>query len=204
MRQMDAATLAALEDGRFAIRALVRVEMPSGPIGFTDDAADLLVEGLAYLGKPRLFQIRLPASVADGTVQGVEIVVSGLDADVAAEVEAEPYHQRPILLGLVLYPADTPAAGSVHWWFTGFIDQIVRQERVDGAARLVVKCESVARELDRAGGGTRSDADQRTRDAADGFFKFTARAKRQPVTWGRVAEQAITPPAPQSIWDRLF
>lgn len=206
MRDIPAEVIALLDAGRFGVRTLIRVDMPDGTIGFSDDVQAFEIDDVVYQPRPNGIEVRLPRSTMDGTIEGIEIVVSGLDGAIAAQVENEPYHRRPIYVDLLIFDPAAPQTNYRSSWFAGFIDQIPRQERPSGEARLIVKCESLNRELDRAGTRTRSDADQRKfRDADDDFFAFVAEAKNTPIVWGRQA--APVAPKPRGIarlLDKIF
>lgn len=203
MRDLPASAIAALASGKFGKRTFIRIDMPDGVVGYCDDNQSYVDEGVTYHGKPGLFQVRLPASTSDGSVPGVEVIISGLDADVAGQVEDEAYHQRPISIGVLIYDPADPQIGEIYWWYTGFIDQIPRQERVNGECRLLVKVEGHNRDFDRGSSRTRSDADQRLRDAGDTFFAFVAQAKTTEMRWGPTVQQ-VQPKPSRGFLDWLF
>jgi hypothetical protein len=194
MRDFDSGLQTALESGRYGVRVLLRVDMPDGVVGFCDDVQAIISGSVTHHAKPGMFTVRLPGTVVDGTVQGLEVIVSGLDAEVAADVESEPWHQRPAEIDLVIFAADDPTSHYVVPWFSGFLDQIRKQERADGEARLVCRLEDYNRDLDRSAPGVRGDADQRLRNADDTFFGFVAKAKNTQMIWGASSQKV----APQS------
>lgn len=201
MKVLDTPTLAALEAGRFAVRALVLFDLPSGRWGVFDDAYDLTWGGDTYVGAAGRFTLQIPPGASDMSVRGLTAIFSGLDSSAMTWLQSQEYAQRPMFAALAFIAPDTPQVVAVKRWFTGFIDTAPYQERVDGEARIVVKCESASRELDRSGARTRSDADQRALDASDAFFKNTAGSISTDVLWGTGLPQ---PAAPKRKWWQIF
>jgi len=200
MKALDSATLAALDAGHFAVRALVMFDLASGRWGAFDDEYDVSWNGDTYVGAAGRFTMQLPPGAADLSVRGLTVVFSGLDSAALAWVQSNEYHQRPMFAALAFIATDTPHIIAVKKWFSGYVDQAVWQENINGDTRLVVSCESASRELDRAGARNRTDADQRARDASDGFFKMTVSAIATEVAWGT----DVHPPAPKRKWWQIF
>lgn len=186
MRILSPSALAALDAGRFAVRSLIVVDMPTELVGFWDDCYDATIEGQLYLATNGGFSVSGISSGADLAARNVDITISGLDSNAATRIEAAGWHQRPITLSLALMAIDTPQTLYVNQWFAGFLDQLIRRERAGDKSTLVFRCESLSRELGRKGTRRRSDADQRQLGGADdGFFKHTVAASTLPVEWGR-------------------
>ena len=201
MKNLDGATLAALDSGRYAVRALALFDLPSGRFGIFDDQYDLSWGGDTYVGAAGRFTMSIPPGASDMSIRGLTITMSALDTTALNWVQSQEYHQRPMFAALAFIATETPQIVAVRRWFTGFIDQALWQERIDGQARLIVKCESHSRELDRSGARTRSDADQRALDPDDGFFKHTVGAIATDVTWGQNPPQEA---APKKKWWQIF
>lgn len=189
MRILASGVLAALDDGNVAVRRMVLFDLPEGRFGFWDDVYDITYSGDTYVGSAGIVAVDLPPSSSDLAAHGLRIVISGLDASVTADVEAHEYHQRPVEVSDVYIDPDTRAVLQVKRVFVGFIDQVERQEKVDGESRLVIPCESMQRELDRTSGRTRSDADQQALFAGDGFFRHTTNATSTDIEWGNIPPQ---------------
>ena len=201
MKSLDGATLAALAAGNYGVRGLVLFDLPSGRWGAFDDAYNLSYDGDTYVGAAGRFTLQIPPGAADLSVRGLTVTFSGIDSAALAWVQDQSYHQRPMFAALAFIATSTPQVVAVKRWFTGFVDQVIWQERIDGQARIIVRCESASRELDRSGARTRSDADQRAMDPDDGFFKHTISAIAVDVEWGSNMPQ---PPAPKKKWWQIF
>lgn len=192
MRVITAEAQAALDTGRFAVRALVKMVpgAPDSPLCLWDDLGSIVVGGDTYLGAPGRFTIEPSASTKDLSARNLNVVFSALDPLVVPMVEGSNWHQRPILVQRVIIAIDTPQILNVFPEFAGFMDQIFWSEAVDGQATLKVQCESASREYSRTGSRTSSDADQRERDANDGFFRYSVSAVSQSIDWGRSPDAA--------------
>lgn len=201
MKALDSPTLAALEAGHYAVRALALFDLPSGRFGIFDDDYNLAWGGDTYVGAAGRFTMQIPPGAADLSIRGLTITISALDSAALAWVTSQEYSQRPMFAALAFIATDTPQVVAVKTWFVGFIDTVIWQERIDGQARLVVRCESASRELDRSGARNRSDADQRSLDATDGFFKHTVGAIATDVEWGA---NDPAPVAPKKKWWQIF
>lgn len=198
MKTLPAGATTALAAGQYAVRALVLFDLPSGRYGLFDDAYDIVYLGDTYIGAAGRFTLQIPPGAADLSIRGLTVTLSALDNAALAWVQTQEYHQRPMHASLAILAPSEPQTLHVRRWFTGVIDQVIWHERIDGQARLIIKCESASRELDRAGARTRSDADQRAIDPADGFFKETLNSMAAEIEWGR-----LPPAAPQKKkwWD---
>ena len=206
MKLFSGTAQAALAAGHFARRPLVWIEMPEESVGFWDDAYDAEIDDRLYFATYGGWQVTPLASAADLGVRNVSITMSGLDAGVAAEVLSQPYHQRPIYLSRVLISPETLQVLDLTQWFAGFIDQIVRREKLGGLSLLEVRCEGIGRELARSGARTRSDADQRQLDADDGFFEHAVAAGNVPLQWGphQNAAPKVKPSGIAGLLDKIF
>lgn len=189
MRVLSTPALDALASGRFARRHLVRFDIDSGAVGFWDDVYGVTYDGLSYAGAAGRFTISPIASVGDQSIANVDVTFSGLDVDVANEVETADYHQRPMQVMIAILSTADNSFIAVKSWFSGFVDQIVRRELADGPSELIVRCETISRELDRAGTRTRSDADQQAFFSGDKFFEHVAPSIFRNIVWGRKGPQ---------------
>lgn len=201
MRSLDAPTLAALDAGHFAVRAMVLFDLPGGRFGMFDDQFDVAWDGDTYTGAAGRFRLDLPAGASDMSVRNLTVTISSLDSAALAWVQSQEYHQRPMFAALAFLATETPQIVAVKRWFVGYVDQVRWQERLNGEGRLVVSCESTSRELDRSGARTRSDADQRAMDPDDMFFEHTVGAIATDVEWGT---RIPAPAAPRRRWWQIF
>lgn len=204
MRVISSDALAALDSGRFAVRCLLKVVIPGeDPFCIWDDLGTLSFDGDLYEGKAGRFTLEPSVSGQDLTIRNLDVTLSVLDSEVAALIDAQPWHQAPILIQRAIIATEAPAILHVVPEFSGALDQMFWREQADGATTLVFRCESASRELSRSGVRTRSDADQRERDANDGFFKFAASAVNTTIDWGRTPEKPKKSGV-AALWDKIF
>lgn len=208
MRILTSQALAALDSGRFTLRSFLTIDMPGGVVGFWDDAYDIEISGQTYLATNGGFRISPVPSAGDLGVRSVDVVFSGLDGNVASQVEGEDWHQRAVTISLAIVTIDDPQIISLSQWFTGFADFMSRREQVGGTSDLVFRCEGIGRELARRGARTRSDSDQRQIDPDDGFFKHVVSSSNTPLQWGRAKPQEpparAKPSGLMGLLDRIF
>lgn len=191
MRIYSADALAALDSGRFTVRCLLKVELPESEIfAIWDDVGTIIVGGVTYTGAASRFTVKPAAATYDSGARPCIVTLSGLDSETAAIVDGAQWHQRPILIQRAVIATDAPAVLHLADEFSGRLDQMVLKEQVGSTYTIDFLCESEAIENQRSGARTRSDADQRERDATDGFFSFSASAVTTTIDWGRAPQQA--------------
>lgn len=184
MRPIATAALDEIALGAIAVRHAVYFEVGSG-YGLWDDIYDVTIAGRVYSGRASRFTMTPFASVSDGSVQALDVVFGGVDPTVFAFLTAEDWHQRPMQALRVLMRPSTLEILDASVWFSGFIDEAPVEEADDGVTSLTVRCESIARDLERAGTATRSEASQRRIAADDGFFKHSAVMRTLRMWWGQ-------------------
>lgn len=202
MRIVSAQAQAALDSGRFVERNGFYADMPDGIAGFWDDSYDIAVGGVDYYGAPGGFTIGTLSSVAGLGARNVDITMSGLNAEIASLILAQPYHQRPVVITRFVMSIDAPQVIHASQWFAGFIDTIARRDKGSGTSTLVARCEDIGRENTRRGARTRSDADQRQIDSDDAFFANVTQSITTEVEWGRMTQ--TVPSDNRKWWQKLF
>ncbi len=186
MRTIHSDALAALDSGRFAVRALVKVTIPDeDPFCIWDDVGSLEVDGDIYVGKAGRFTLQPSVSGQDLSIRNLDITLSGLDDEAIAVIDGLQWHQQPIQIQRAIIATESPTLLHLVPEFSGFLDQMFWRESAKGQSTLTFRCESASRELSRSGARTRSDADQRSRDSNDGFYRWATSAITQTVDWGR-------------------
>lgn len=184
MRIVSQAVLDLLDSGIFGRRTLIRFDMPSGPVGYWDDAYSFPLSGLGYQPAPGGFKVPAMSNSTGLVVHRQEIIFNNLDPRVAAQVEHEHYQGRAAFIHVAMVDPATQAIVDVVPWFAGKIDQAPVREKVGGDSTLTAKLVSNNWELNRKGTRTRSDTDQRQIDPTDGLFKSSASAVSEPIYWG--------------------
>jgi hypothetical protein len=204
MRTIHADALAALDSGRFGVRCLVRAEVDGGPLCLWDDVGSIVFEGDTYLGAAGRFTVSGVVSELGAGVPKMDIVFSGLDSAVVAEINLEDWHQRPITVQRAIIAVGAPQVLHVVPEFVGFMDTMAWEETAGGTSTITVTCESASREISRTFARTRSDTDQRTRDPDDAFFEFAHSAITETMNWGSRPQKQPKPTGLAKLIDKWF
>lgn len=193
MRSFSAAASALLASGRFGLRVIARLVLPSGTWGASDAAESFTYGGQTYLGFDRAFEADVDPQAADGKGSGGRLRLSATDPALLATFQDEDYRARQATAGVLIVD---PATG------LGVEDITLLDARLDNASiddgamkpaepgaqvfsTLTVEMAPRAIDMDRNGVRTRSDEDQRTfRDPDDGFFKDVRQLPNTEITWG--------------------
>lgn len=181
-----------LDEGRYAIRYMILVEKDGGDEGVWNGAYSLSSGGVIYTPLAGNMVIsEVPAS-SNLDSDRVKVDVTHLLPAVAGILDNDDWHQRPCTLFLAFLD-DGGEVQHVMARFSGFLDTAEITDVADDLCTLSISIESNARELSRASGRTRNDADQRRVSATDGFFKHAANANSDAnIYWGRKGPQYPT------------
>lgn len=181
-----------LDEGRYAIRYMILVEKDGGDAGIWNGAYSLSSSGVTYAPLAgNMIVSEVPAS-SNLDSDRVQVQVTHLLPAVAGLLDDDDWHQRPCTLFLAFLD-DAGEVQHVMARFAGFLDTAEITDAADDLCALSISIESNARELNRANGRTRNDADQRRVSATDGFFKHAANAAADTdIYWGRKGPQYPT------------
>jgi hypothetical protein len=182
--------LTLLDEGRIAIRGLIRFDFGTGSYGFIKSVQPMTYGGLEY--KPggyltvsdfseetglqaQQFTITLPASPDDG-----------LTPAVLQTIEAEDYRDRPVTVYDAFFHPDTNALLTVQTMKRGYVDTIDHIDNAkSGGYMLVANCETRALDYTRINGRKRNHVDQQRRSATDKFLEHASTRGRELVYWGQ-------------------
>lgn len=175
--------------GRFSLRWLLRFDLDDGPQGLWNDAYPVTVDDVDYAPTAGNMQIDPVEASSSLDADQLKVTLTSILSAVTSILDGVDWHQRPATLYLAFLNDD----GSVlhaEPRFSGFLDTISIQDSADGLATIEALIESNNRELSRSNWRTRSDADQRTVDEDDGFFKYATAANTDvEIAWGRGGPQ---------------
>lgn len=178
-----------IEEGRFSIRYMLRVDLESGATGIWNGSYDLGFGGVTYGPIPLNMTVSEIRASSELDVDRVRVTISGLQPAGVTLISNEAWHQRPCTL-FVAFLNDAREVQHVQAAFAGFLDTAVLTDAADDLSTITLTIESNARELSRSNGDIRADASQRRRGANDGFFKHTANANADSqIYWGRKGPQ---------------
>lgn len=187
MRQLSAATVAALSAGVLIQRIFAELQFVEQTFGFCNHNADVTINGQVYTGVGTLGSISSISGVTDLSVVGMRLTLSGLDDTVLGDFQNYTWHLRPatVFMGL-LDPGTRNLVDTPFAIFKGLIENITVKGGGGSPSAIEVALESQARFLNRVSASVRSDADQRGRLATDTFFVPVANAGQEEIYWGQV------------------
>lgn len=193
--------LTLLDEGRYSLRWLLRVDLDDAPTGIWNGSYPLPYEDITYagIGGNMVFDA-IPGSTNLATDR-VQVTITHLLPDVTQLIEDEDWHQKPATLLLAILD-ESGRPQFITPRFSGFLDHVEITDAADDLINVIVTIESNNRELSRINGDTRSDASQRRRSATDRFFDQTASSNADAnIYWGRGGVQQ---PKKKSFWSSLF
>lgn len=182
MRALSGPTLAVLNGQTVTLVQLIYLGFSPTPIALNLSNYDLVFGGVTYRGAAGLGTIN-EVDDSPGEIKGISFQLSGvspasvaLALDDAAVVQGTPCTLRTALLDSSFQIVDAP----VDW--IGFLDTMGLSE--DGTScSISVTAENSAVDLLRGYAATYSDADQRSVDAGDRGFEYSAAQVGKPVIW---------------------
>lgn len=189
MLTLPSDVITLLNAGRFSLRYLLRVDLPTGAEGIWNGTHDVEFDGVTYIKAGANLQLDPISGSSDLDADQLRVTLSGVLSAVNSLLDGVAWHQR----AATVYMAFLTEAGTIlHAMptFSGFLDTLTIKDNVGGISTIEVVIESNNRELSRSYGRTRSDADQRSVDSDDGFFKYTTAANTDvQIAWGRKGPQ---------------
>ncbi|ETI62988.1 hypothetical protein C100_15055 [Sphingobium sp. C100] len=149
-----------------------------GGIGPTD------IDGDVYLGlDDSSIGVKTGGSIG-ASEQAVTLTLSGVAPEVAILFDADEVKGAPAKLYRMIYDGSGKVRLDCRVFKRGRIDAATTDDVVGGTSTISLSIETAARGLGRRGRRMRSDADQRTVDPADGFFKHVSYAGTKIVYLG--------------------
>lgn len=178
-----------LNAGRFSLRHMLRIDLPDGAEGIWSGTHDVTLDDVTYIKTAGNLELEPISASSDLDADQLRVTLSGVLSAVNSLLEGVAWHQRPA----TVYLAFLDEAGNVlHAMptFSGFLDTLTVRDAVGDTSVIEAVIEGNNRELSRSYGRTRSDADQRSVSAGDGFFKYaTAVNSDTDIVWGRKGPQ---------------
>jgi len=183
----DVVTL--LNGGRFSLAYMLRVDLPDGPEGIWSGTHDVTLDDVTYIKAAGNIQLDPISGSSDLDADQLKVTLSGVLSAVTGMLEGVAWHQRPATVYLA-FLNDNQSVLHAMPTFSGFLDVLTVKDNVGGVSTIEVVIESNNRELSRSYGRVRSDPDQRSVSADDGFFKYATAANTDvQIPWGRKGPQ---------------
>lgn len=194
MRSFSDPTKALLASGRFGLRVIARLVLPSGTWGASDAPETFTFGGQDYGGFDQAFTVEVDPSAGDGRGANGRLKLSATDPDVLAAFQAEDYRARPVAAGVLVVdpatglPSEEIPLIDARLDTASIEDGAMRFEAPEAVVFSTLTVEMAARsvDMDRPSVRVRSDEDQRTyRDEDDGFFKDVRQLPSSEIAWGQ-------------------
>jgi hypothetical protein len=183
MRTLSEDAVAQLNGERLVIGGAARFLIGPG-YRFWSGYDDLTLDGEVFQGIGARALITPISAQSGGAAEGAVIELSGLDPDVAATIENEDYHQRPVTIWRLVFSPDGATLLGSMIFMRGRLDIAPIVEGETSSIRFTI--EGPRRDMGRRGSRIRSDADQRVLGGpTDGAFRNVSVAGRKTLYWGQ-------------------
>ena len=193
MKVFTGPAAAMIESGEIHLNAAIRCSFGS-TYRLWSGIGDLEVPGEGvFLGTDAKLLIMPVQSELGGGAGGAQVVLSGLEPAIAATIEDESYHQKPVVIWYLPFAHDRVTLLDAKVYLRARCDFVKVNEQPNGTSDLIFMLEGPGRDMSRAGGRVDSDADQRLLGGAtDGAMKHASIAGSQTLYWGRKPAGAAT------------
>lgn len=106
------------------VALLVKGEFPGGDLRLWTGVGPLTYAGEEYTGAAGVMQIGAAPQATDGSAEGIQISLNGLDAAAVSVALAEPYQRARVTVYLALMGGDPPGVVEAEVFFSGLADQM--------------------------------------------------------------------------------
>lgn len=171
---------ARLDEGRFAVRGLIKFEFGTGTYGVWNGTGNFVWDDVTF--KPNSLigvddiDLETGTGSAPLTIELPESADFGITPDMLASIEGHDYKGRPVTIYDAYFDPETRELLHVeplHSGYIDFIDHVVDS----GEMRLVGHVETSALDNHRDGYRSASHADQQLLSPGDMFFEHAARVQ---------------------------
>lgn len=169
-----------LEEGRFAVRGLIKFQFGEGFYGVWTGSDEFEWDGVTYTPNALLEVDDLEQSAGtDAAPLTITLAASadfGLTPDVLATIETYDYKGRPVTIYDAYFDPDTRELLHVEPLYSGYLD-FIDHDIANGEYKLVGHVETSALDNHRDGYRSASHADQQLISPGDMFFEHAARVQ---------------------------
>lgn len=179
---MTSEQLAAIDAATVRPIAMVRAEFDSGVMAWHSGYGDIDFDGHTYTGTGKLGGISSIKEQPGTQATSLEVTISGLDPEIVALIQTEPYINRKVYLHVnLLDDQDRPVSAAPILFFKGTIDDISAQFGNTAAIKLTVKSRLADWERKRTLRYT--DADQQRLYPGDKGMEFIPQMSERKLIW---------------------
>lgn len=183
MKTFTAAAKAAIAAGTAIVSGAVEI-LSEAPIRLWGGYGVLPLGGNSYQPVGDRGIAQHSGGAIGGSADGITLVLSGVEPDALALLEADEVRRAPAKLERLIFDGSGETLLDHHVFTRGRLDPLVVRDVIGDTATISTSIESAARGLGRKGGRMRTDADQRLIDPNDGFFKNVSYAASRTLYWG--------------------
>lgn len=183
MKTFSAEALAALASGNVIVTGAVRFGL-AAPVGFWGGYGTLAIGADSFTGLGDRGLAALSSGTLGGSEQGAVLTLSGVDPNVAADLDLLEVRGVTAVLYRLLFNGSGSTLLHAGVFLRGRVDSAALEETPAGTSTLRIGIEGSARGLGRRSERMRSDADQRLISATDGGLRRVSFAGQKDVYWG--------------------
>ena len=181
----DPANAAAISADSVRIIHLLRMDFDGGVLALSDAVGEFDYNGDTYLGAGTLISIGDIKQDQQHRPAPLRITLSGIDADIMANVNAEDYTNRDADLMLMLLTPDFQPIANPETIHSGFIDSMdVSISQSTGTAAVSVSIQDRFARFNRPQISRWSYAEQQRLNPGDKSFEFVDQIPEQAINWG--------------------
>lgn len=180
-RSLDTALLGAVKSPHVLPFMAAELMYPDGPVRVSSLPVAKVIDGQTYHGAGVMGEISELEEGSENRSYGFSLTVSGIPGDWADYLKSQDVQGRLVTIRLGFCDANYSIIGS----------KIITVGRMDAQdvevgerTAIVVSCESIAVDWERARIRRCTDADQRSQHAGDTFFKYVAALQNMSLEWG--------------------
>ncbi|QFU30273.1 hypothetical protein [Brevundimonas sp. Bb-A] len=159
-----------------------------GPLAFSVNGVNR-----AFIGIGERALAGVAAGALGGAEQGISLTLSGIDADVAGQLDLDSLRGLPVILWRLVFNGTGARLLDARVHLRGRVDTAPLEDQIGGASTLTINIEGAARGQGRRSERMRTDADQRLISATDtGLSRVSYAGEKTIYAGGKPPERAGT------------
>ncbi len=181
-RPLDAPLLAAVKSPHARPFMAAELMYPDGAVRVSSLPTAVPIDGQTYYGTGVMGEISPLEEGSENRSYGFSLALSGIPGDWANYLKSQDVQGRLVTIRLGFCDANYAILGT----------KIITVGRMDSQdvevgerTAVVVSCESIAVDWERARARRCTDSDQRSQHASDSFFKYIAALENMSLEWGQ-------------------
>lgn len=181
-RDIDSTLKTAVEQDTAAPIILAKLEYDSGDINVHSGIGSLVYNGDTYLGIGQFGSISGTAETSDGSVNFIDLRISGVESALISTQLSEYYQGRQATIRLGAFNLTTNALITPTIIFRGIMDNSTIS--LGSTGTITLRVNNRLANWDRTNVRRYTDADQRKEFNGDLGFEFVQQIREQNLIWG--------------------